>query len=48
VYWEEGEVGRKEMEEACRAALIHRFVRELLEGYETMLEVGEAALGGGQ
>jgi ATP-binding cassette subfamily B (MDR/TAP) protein 1 len=42
----------KEMvEEACRAALFHEFVRDLSDGYETILGgegAGGVALSGGQ
>jgi ATP-binding cassette, subfamily B (MDR/TAP), member 1 len=35
------------VEEACRAALFHEFVRDLLDGYETIL-MGGVALSGRQ
>jgi ATP-binding cassette, subfamily B (MDR/TAP), member 1 len=43
-----GEVTKEEVEEACRAALMHEFVRDLPDGYDTMLRNGGAALSGGQ
>jgi ATP-binding cassette, subfamily B (MDR/TAP), member 1 len=45
----EGEVRRENVEEACRAALMHEFVRDLPLGYETILggDVG-VGLSGGQ
>ncbi|KAF9462182.1 P-loop containing nucleoside triphosphate hydrolase protein [Collybia nuda] len=39
---------REEVMDACRAALMHEFVRDLPEGYETMLGNGGAGLSGGQ
>lgn len=33
----ERQVSREEVEEACRAALLHDFVRDLPEGYDTIL-----------
>lgn len=42
------EAGREEVVEACRAALMHEFVRDLPEGYETRLGNGGAGLSGGQ
>ncbi|KAF7976914.1 hypothetical protein HWV62_5310 [Athelia sp. TMB] len=44
----ESAVTREEVVEACRAALMHEFVRDLPEGYETRLGTGGAALSGGQ
>lgn len=45
-------VSREEVEEACRAALIHEFVRDLPEGYDTVLGGGGGgggvSLSGGQ
>ncbi|KAF6757915.1 P-loop containing nucleoside triphosphate hydrolase protein [Ephemerocybe angulata] len=43
-------VSREEVEEACRAALIHDFVRDLPEGYDTLLggSGGGVSLSGGQ
>jgi ATP-binding cassette, subfamily B (MDR/TAP), member 1 len=43
-----GEVTKEEVEEARRAALMHEFVRDLPDGYDTMLGNGGAALSGGQ
>ncbi|TFK31897.1 ABC transporter type 1, transmembrane domain-containing protein, partial [Crucibulum laeve] len=41
--------GREEVEEACRAALMHEFVRDLPEGYDTLLGSGTGVgLSGGQ
>lgn len=42
------DVSREEVVEACRAALMHEFVRDLPEGYETRLGNGGANLSGGQ
>jgi len=43
------EVTREEVEEACRAALVHEFVRDLPEGYDTLLGGGVGVgLSGGQ
>jgi ATP-binding cassette subfamily B (MDR/TAP) protein 1 len=39
---------RAEVIEACRAALLHDFVRELPDGYDTRLGTGGALLSGGQ
>jgi ATP-binding cassette subfamily B (MDR/TAP) protein 1 len=36
------------VEDACRAALFHEFVRDLSDGYETILGGGGVALSGGQ
>ena len=44
----DGQATREEVIEACRAALIHEFVRDLPEGYETKLGNGGANLSGGQ
>ena len=45
----EGEVGRENVEDACRAALMHEFVRDLPLGYETILGGGVGVgLSGGQ
>ncbi|KAJ2933006.1 hypothetical protein H1R20_g4086, partial [Candolleomyces eurysporus] len=43
-------VTREEVEEACRAALIHEFVRDLPQGYDTVLggSGGGVSLSGGQ
>jgi ATP-binding cassette subfamily B (MDR/TAP) protein 1 len=43
-----GEVTREEVVDACRAALMHEFVRDLPDGYETKLGNGGANLSGGQ
>ncbi|OBZ76058.1 Multidrug resistance protein 2 [Grifola frondosa] len=42
------EVSREEVIAACRAALMHEFVRDLPDGYDTQLGVGGANLSGGQ
>ncbi len=42
-----GEITREEVEEACRAALLHDFIRDLPEGYDTVLGDG-VQLSGGQ
>jgi ATP-binding cassette, subfamily B (MDR/TAP), member 1 len=39
---------REEVMEACRVALVHEFVRDLPDGYDTMLGNGGANLSGGQ
>jgi ATP-binding cassette subfamily B (MDR/TAP) protein 1 len=39
---------REEVVEACRAALMHDFVRDLPDGYDTKLGTGGANLSGGQ
>jgi ATP-binding cassette subfamily B (MDR/TAP) protein 1 len=44
----DGLATREEVVEACRAALMHEFVRDLPEGYETRLGNGGANLSGGQ
>jgi ATP-binding cassette, subfamily B (MDR/TAP), member 1 len=45
----EGEVRRETVEDACRAALMHEFVRDLPLGYETILGGGVGVgLSGGQ
>ena len=45
----EGEVGKENVEEACRAALMHEFVRDLPLGYDTILGGGVGVgLSGGQ
>ena len=45
----EGDVWKKDVEEACRAALMHEFVRDLPLGYETILGGGVGVgLSGGQ
>ncbi|PPR00099.1 hypothetical protein CVT24_008957, partial [Panaeolus cyanescens] len=42
-------VGREEVEEACRAALMHDFVRDMPDGYDTVLGGGSGVgLSGGQ
>jgi ATP-binding cassette subfamily B (MDR/TAP) protein 1 len=43
---EEGQVSREDVEEACRAALMHLFVKDLPDGY--VLGVGGAAMSGWQ
>ena len=46
---EEGQVRRESVEEACRAALMHEFIRDLPHGYETILGGGVGVgLSGGQ
>jgi len=48
---EEGEeitVTREEVESACRVAMVHDFVKDLPDGYNTMLGTGGASLSGGQ
>lgn len=42
------DVSRAQVEDACRAALVHEFVRELPDGYDTRLGEGGAQLSGGQ
>ena len=42
------DVTRAEVEAVCRAALMHEFVRDLPEGYDTRLGNGGANLSGGQ
>jgi len=43
------DVTRAEVEDACRAALVHEFVRDLPEGYDTLLGGGAGVgLSGGQ
>lgn len=44
----DGQATREEVIEACRAALMHEFVRDLPEGYDTKLGTGGANLSGGQ
>jgi ATP-binding cassette subfamily B (MDR/TAP) protein 1 len=44
----DGVVTREEVIEACRAALMHEFVRDLPEDYDTALGNDGAALSGGQ
>jgi len=34
------DVTRAEVEDACRAALVHEFVRDLPDGYDTLLGGG--------
>ncbi|SOV01698.1 related to STE6 - ABC transporter [Ustilago sp. UG-2017a] len=41
-------VSRESIESACRLALLHEFVRDLPDGYETMLGARGTALSGGQ
>ena len=42
------DVTREEVEKVCRAALMHEFVRDLPEGYDTQLGTNGANLSGGQ
>lgn len=42
------DVSREEVEKACRASLMHEFVRDLPNGYDTRLGSGGASLSGGQ
>ena len=42
------EVTRVEVEKACQASLMHEFVRDLPDGYDTRLGNGGASLSGGQ
>ena len=45
----DGEVSKRDVQEACRAALMHEFVRDLPLGYETILGGGAGVgLSGGQ
>jgi ATP-binding cassette subfamily B (MDR/TAP) protein 1 len=41
-------VSREEVIQACRIGLMHEFVRDLPEGYDTVIGNGGAALSGGQ
>ncbi len=41
-------VSRQEVEQACKAALVHDFIRDLPDGYNTKLGNGGANLSGGQ
>ncbi|KAK7020522.1 P-loop containing nucleoside triphosphate hydrolase protein [Favolaschia claudopus] len=41
-------VTREEVKEACVSALMHEFVRDLPDGYDTMLGTNGASLSGGQ
>jgi ABC-type multidrug transport system fused ATPase/permease subunit len=41
-------VTREEVKQACISALMHEFVRDLPEGYDTMLGTNGASLSGGQ
>ncbi|KAJ7285724.1 P-loop containing nucleoside triphosphate hydrolase protein [Mycena rebaudengoi] len=41
-------VTREEVKDACVSALMHEFVRDLPEGYDTMLGTSGASLSGGQ
>ncbi|PFH48426.1 hypothetical protein AMATHDRAFT_65547 [Amanita thiersii Skay4041] len=45
---EEKTVTREEVEEACRAAMVHDFVRDLPDSYETRLGGAGVGLSGGQ
>lgn len=42
------QVSREDVEKACRVAMVHDFVKDLPEGYDTMLGTGGASLSGGQ
>lgn len=42
------DVTRNEVVEACTAALIHEFIRDLPQGYDTLLGTGGSGLSGGQ
>lgn len=42
------DVTREEVEDACRTAFIHDFIRDLPDGYDTLLGSGGANLSGGQ
>lgn len=42
------DVTREEVEAVCRAALMHEFVRDLPDGYDTILGTGGQSLSGGQ
>lgn len=42
------DVSHEEVIAACRVALMHEFVRDLPDGYDTMLGNGGANLSGGQ
>ncbi|PSR75789.1 hypothetical protein PHLCEN_2v8906 [Hermanssonia centrifuga] len=42
------DITRKEVENVCRAALMHEFIRDLPDGYDTKLGTGGANLSGGQ
>ncbi|KAM6501467.1 P-loop containing nucleoside triphosphate hydrolase protein [Amanita muscaria] len=43
-----GKPTKEEVEEACRAAMVHDFVKDLPDGYETRLGSGGVGLSGGQ
>ena len=43
-----GEVSKRDVQEACRAALVQQFVRDLPLGYETILGGADVGLSGGQ
>ena len=45
---EERDVAKEEVEEACRAAMVHEFVKDLPDGYETHLGRAGYGLSGGQ
>ncbi|KAF8625845.1 hypothetical protein AX17_006741 [Amanita inopinata Kibby_2008] len=42
------DVSQEDVEEACRAAMVHDFVRDLPDGYDTHLGAGGIGLSGGQ
>lgn len=45
---EDVQVSKEEVERACRVAMVHDFVKDLPNGYDTMLGTGGASLSGGQ
>ena len=44
----DGEVSKRDVKEACRAVLLHEFVRDLPLGHETILGGADVGLSGGQ